>query len=87
MTVNTLETLTKAFAEAASSLSVAMVDDLTTRDPALAEKVAGAVQAGERLEIALAADLSGATIILGTVDDYGTRRQVMHIAARMPTRN
>lgn len=82
-----LTTMTKEFANHATTLAVALVDDLNTRDPKLAERVAHAVHAGERLEIALAADMSGAVITLSTVDDYGTRRQVLHIAAAQPTRN
>jgi hypothetical protein len=74
------------FADAAVDLSDALVQRLEGEDPNLTAKVAQALQRGERLVLSMEFDQVAPVIRLATLDDYGTRKEVMHVAGVTPGR-
>ena len=75
------DTLARAFVDAAANLGTALGNQLAAQDPEMAAKVAAVLTQGERLVLSMEFDPAAPAIRLATVDDYGTRREVMHIPA------
>lgn len=81
-----IDALSRRFADAAADLSNALVEQLNHEDPALTAKVAQALDHGERLVLSIEFDQARPMIRLATLDDYGTRKEVMHVAAAVASR-
>ncbi|MGH8074974.1 MAG: hypothetical protein ACREO4_13050 [Lysobacter sp.] len=77
----TVESLARDFVKIGADLGDAMAKELAAADPQLAEKVAHAVEHGERLMLSVEFDPTVPTVRLSTIDDYGTTKRVMHVAA------
>lgn len=82
-----MDKLTKTFVDAAHALADAMVAELGAKDPALAAKVAHALQHGERLTLGLEFALEESAIRLGTLDDYQRVKSIMSIPGKGPVRH
>lgn len=78
-----VESLSRDFVQLGVALGDAMVQELHAKDPSLAAKVAHAVKQGERLVLSIEFDPTIPTVRLATVDDYGTVKRAMHVAATL----
>ncbi|HXI15012.1 MAG TPA: hypothetical protein VNM48_01480 [Chloroflexota bacterium] len=79
------ESLAKRFVAAGSELGAALATQLQAQDPEMAEKLALAMQHGERMMLAIEFDMTEPTIRLVTIDDYQQVKRVMHIRGVPPT--
>ena len=80
----TEHTQARAFVSAAGDLLKALVQDLTSKDPELAQGMCHALENGHRMVIAMECDPAGTRVGIYTVDDYQKLRRVISVDAVPP---